>query len=122
MDKNTSVPASAKVRILGLAVKKTGVARRLKESTATSTSIYSVNTNKSMLTPVNPRVGSGKDYQIVKFVRIIKGVEGGTKKTHSLALRARKRRCALFFRETPQRRCPIWTRELGLDSETESYF
>ena len=28
-DKNTSVPASAKVRILGLAVKKTGVARRL---------------------------------------------------------------------------------------------
>ena len=37
-DKNTSVPASAKVRILGLAVKKTGVARRLKESTVTSTS------------------------------------------------------------------------------------
>ena len=34
-----------------------------------------------MLTPVNPRVGSGKDYKIVKFVRITtinsKGVEGG---------------------------------------------
>ena len=114
-DKNTSsVPASAKVRILGLAVKKTGVARRLKESTVTSTSIYSVNTNKSMLTPVNPRVGSGKDYQIVKFVRIIKGVEGGTKKTHSLALRARKRRCALVFQRNVSTAMPDLDSGVGI--------
>jgi hypothetical protein len=71
-----------------------------------------------MLTPVNPRVGSGKDYQIVKFVRIIKGVEGGTKKTHSLAGAAGEEASlrVVFLKRNVSTAMP------DLDSETESYF
>ena len=70
-DKNTSVPASAKVRFTSNWQSKRPVLPVDSQSLRSHRPPFILQvTNNSILTPVNPRVGSGKDYKIVKFVRI----------------------------------------------------